>query len=103
MNIREKLRIWLGVSEVDYSIEVLDDHIRRLEGLLQVGVDYSPHHRDISWAVISVKGKSEWVQFFDLGRADIQEISRFLKSYSRNNTAIDAISGMPRDLFWEEC
>ena len=100
MKIKTKIKKWLGIDIMDSNMDNLHHRIETLEGLLLVSVDYSPHGRDISWAVISVKGKSEWVQFFDLGRADIREISHFLKQYQRGNTAIDAIMGMPKDIFF---
>jgi hypothetical protein len=65
----------------------LDKRLRRIEKLVDIGVDYSQYGG--SWAVICLRGKPEYVHFV---RGDVREMKQlrdFLKSYQHANLTID--------------
>lgn len=47
-------------------------------------------HEPISWAVISIQGKPEYVRFISLSHRDMREIHSFLKMFERTNRTIDS-------------
>lgn len=68
---------------------------RKLEEILE-GMDCSVdvNHYSPSWAVISIQGKQNFIKFVDLGRSDIEQISRFLSRFDRQK--VDANPGESR-------
>jgi hypothetical protein len=99
MNLRERVRRWLGIPEYDSRINVLEKQFAWLKSLIHVGMDF--HFKGTgSWAVICVEGKPEYVNFVKLDTKDVREISQFLSHFDRNNVSLDLPHGIPRELFF---
>ena len=73
------------------------DGVRQLQKLVQVGVDVGYHNG--SWAVICIAGKSEYVNFVNLGREDVQRVRQFLRQFEGSQRTIDLPHGIPKELF----
>lgn len=113
--IRSKLRRFLGIEKLNNDFDdfhsIANADIRALERKLHrlhkeneelkkinehivkqfnVSVDlgHPKHHRN--WAVISVQGNADYVQFVDLSQKDIREIHEFLKQFKGTNRTIDS-------------
>ena len=76
---------------------IAEDGFRQLQKLVQVGVDVGYH--DGSWAVICIAGKSEYVNFVNLGREDVQRVRQFLRQFEGSQRTIDLPHGIPKELF----
>lgn len=79
-------RLQRRINEVNKS----EAKFRTLLDNVDVGIDYG--YRGGSWAVVHLKGKSDFIKFINLGDQDIREIGRFLRNF--RTSAIDA---SPRD------
>jgi hypothetical protein len=74
----------------------LTDKFDLLIDQAQVGVDIrikEKYGRNLSWAVVCLKGKQEYVQFFGLSDSDIRYIQDFLRPFGRRKDCIDAPFG----------
>lgn len=71
-----------------------EDRIKTMEGLVNVGVDL--HYKGRSWAVVCIAGKTNFVQFKDLGVTDAREVMRFISQYDKKNVTVDAPYGLFR-------
>lgn len=88
----------LGIDKLNEIIEEqkrnqqnvikLMQRIAELQELVDVSVDVRPD-RDRSWAVVSIHGKPEYLQFVNLSGKDAYEIRRFLEQFSRANKLVD--------------
>jgi hypothetical protein len=99
--IRKILRIvfrWVFTQEIK-EFEAATNKARKqaqqLEsflGNIDVSVDVHEYQYSSSWAVISIQGSTtDYLKFVDLGKAEIEAISRFLRSFERQaNIKIDA-------------
>lgn len=127
--IRRKLRKWLGIefiesqiADIKADILTLDAEIKIdrhnnnmitkkheeqmhvVQSYLQVAVDvHNPMHQcsNMSWAVICIKGKADYVRFVNLGHKEIRDISRFIRQFETNNTMVDFPYGMDQRLIME--
>lgn len=82
--------------ELSTKNQILQEEIAQIEitlkSIVKVGVDYNLNYRypmDLSWAVVCIEGKQDIVQFYNLGRAEAQEIQRFLAQFSKGNKKQD--------------
>lgn len=94
----------LGISELEKenqrlknSINVLKTEASFIREQILIGVDHHIKYQN-SFAVICLKGKTDYVNFFRLKPNQIREIAMFLKKFDSNNAYIDTMPGM-RDLF----
>ncbi len=122
--IKNKLRKYLGIEEVEEQINVLASDIEKgdrkisdainqsnmaisvsrklqktsesLINQFNISADIYPHEKS-SWAVISIQGRPEYVKFVNLSNRDMREISSFLRQFEGTNRTID--SPFWRDLF----
>ncbi len=73
----KRLRLWLrsylGITRLEYSV---NHRIDLIDKLVQVGVDY--HFKDVSWAVICIAGKPEYVQFARLSNNEARNLLHIL-------------------------
>lgn len=107
--IKEKLIKSLGIDKLQLENELLHnrfDALIRENGRLKYQNDEIVNYNNTlmsqfnfssdiyareneSWAVISIHGKPEYVQFVNLHNRDMREIHSFLKKFERNNRVID--------------
>jgi len=61
--------------------------VEKICKLLDVSVDVHVHGQ--SWAVISIRGKRDYINFVNLEESNIREIAMFLRQFERNNIHVD--------------
>lgn len=107
--LKNKFRSWLGVDDTDSNVEELktlldakgaqvdsvDVRLRGLCDVLHIGVDVAANPRDMSWAVLAVRGKQDQVYFYDLSGADAQAVHQFLERLPKNRCVVDAPKYLP--------
>jgi len=88
------LKIDVIAGAVSANDQYAKEHIRKIESLVQVGVDI--HVKGESWAVICIAGKPEYVQFRRLRQQDARYLQELLKAMRQNygSVAVDAPPGM---------
>lgn len=98
MKIKQRLRQWLGVDNLESEQRSgyravtaanrgLENRISQMEKLVQVGVDI--HCQSDSWAVICIEGKPDYVKFVRLPKDDIRAIQRFLNQFKGRRSVVD--------------
>lgn len=80
---------------LDFKINEVHERSQKLDKLfdnLDISIDHHMNKYSKSWAVVSIQGgKSDFIQFFDLGQSDIRDIQNFLRSFDRrSNVKIDS-------------
>jgi len=90
--MKNKIKFWLwkflGLNKIICEIDNLQKRCKFLESLVDVGVDINQRSR--SWAVVCLRGKVEKVNFYESDDNTIEEITRFLLQFKRDNLIIDA-------------
>jgi len=75
----KKLFKWVFKDEFS-ELRVALNKVKRYAEIIDISVDVQEYQHSPSWAVISLKGKKQdFLQFIDLGDADIRTIAYFLK------------------------
>lgn len=108
--IKSKLKFFLGINELNEKLTNLHgkyDHnnrqLSRVEKSNQevlsqnefilkqfnIAADIYPNE-NLSWAVISIQGKPEYVRFVNLSNRDMREIHNYLKQFEGTNRTIDS-------------
>ena len=81
--MKKFIRKWLGIDEIE-------NKLNSILKLIQVDVDV--HMKTDSWAVVSLAGKRDFVEFYRLQAKDIHEIKRFFHRFDRGQIGnIDCI------------
>lgn len=93
---RKNIRSEIFLLRRDLAQQQLD--LAQLRSTLQVGLDVN--FRSPSWAIICLRGRSDYIKLVTLPDRDIQGIRQFLHQFDRENVAIDLPHGMNRDLFF---
>ena len=104
--IRNKLRAWLFETELkdlqkttiqmqmarnEYSdaYRLVNDCHQLMNSMMDVGTDIHLHSEH-SWAVVCIKGHSEYVSFMPLSHRDAHEVLELLKRFRYSNRVIDS-------------
>ena len=104
--IKEKLISLLGVDlleekliednkKLNYKLEkleLLNEKVIKENNFIMKQFNISAdinHYENQSWAVISIKGKPEYVKFVNLSNQDMRIIHDFLKNFERTNRIVD--------------
>lgn len=123
--IKKKLLSFLGIDKLEEKYTMLSDEleemykellivrtemkfmrsdneeiIRMNKNLMRqfnLSADIYPKE-NISWAVISIQGKNDYVKFVNLSDKDMQSIHEYLKQFDGTNRTIDTPMGIFKDL-----
>ena len=95
--MKKLLKRFLGIDKIEKQLVTIEKQFESWRKLLQVGVDVHP--RTSSWAVVCLKGKTEYVEIFNLSENGIHDIQQFLRQFDRKNTTIDLPHGSFRAFF----
>ncbi|UUV47029.1 hypothetical protein [Bacillus phage vB_BanS-Thrax5] len=112
--LKKKIRDWLGITEIENNMnknfESLDrKHNNLLDSLLgiedmnqalrernefilknfKIAVDHTVYD-NLSWAVICIDGKPEYVRFISLSNREIREIHSYLRQFDRGSRIVDS-------------
>lgn len=98
--IRDKLRQWLLADELlkfdlaedkyKEARKLVDDCHKLINSMTDVGTDVGFHSDDHSWAVVCIKGHSEYVKFIPLSHKDARDVLDFLKRFRYSDRVVDS-------------
>ncbi len=75
------LLLGLGIQDVRQKQRNIDERLRLIEKLVDVGVDI--HTQSDSWVVLCLAGKPEYVEFFSLPKSTLYELKHQLRGLER--------------------
>lgn len=94
--LKAKLIKLLELDEIEKKVaynsqdlKYINSKQQRLEGLLNIGVDISNYNEE-NWAVVCLKGKPEYIKFFQFNKRDTRYFLSYLKHFEKANITIDA-------------
>lgn len=72
------------------SFKLVDDCHKLINSMTDVGTDVGFHSDDHSWAVVCIKGHSEYVKFIPLSHKDARDVLDFLKRFRYSDRVVDS-------------
>lgn len=90
---------WLGIEMIErrianqtLRIQELQQENSELKRRFNLSVDIRDTKRENgrSWAVVSIRGKKDFVKFYDLGTHNMDHLMNMLRQFDKSNVAIDA-------------
>lgn len=87
-NLRQQESSVNSCHEIKKRFEAKLMELEGITGGLEVSCDVSPSKYGSSWAVVSLRGRQDYIKFYDLKDANYNEIINFMKRF--DNHKIDA-------------
>jgi len=90
--MKKKIREWLlgsTISDLENRVAASERRLQQFINLHDVSIDLDQYSRSDNWAIISVRGKRNYVRMVNLGEGDIRSIESFIQKFERRNITID--------------
>ncbi len=91
----------LGIMALQWTVGSQDTRIKRLEELVEVGIDV--HMKSESWAVVCIAGKGEFAKFYKLPSNEliyIRDLLQRLEKEYHTRAIVDAPLGVSKYWKW---